>query len=75
MPRPYGNRRSVLAWSGWVRHLTYATSCRTSSLITSERLLDNMTSFQLEGEQDGHDILSESEQRQGDVCEQTPLGS
>jgi hypothetical protein len=47
-PRPYGNRRSVLAWSGWFRHLTYATSCRTSSLITSGRLLDYMTSFQLE---------------------------
>jgi hypothetical protein len=29
-PRPYGNRRSVLAWSAWFRHLTYATSCRTS---------------------------------------------
>jgi hypothetical protein len=33
-PRPYGNRRSVLAWSGWSRHLTYATSCRTSEPIT-----------------------------------------
>src|SRR5262245_52651965 len=37
-PRPYGNRRSVLAWSGWFRHLTYATSCRTSGLRTSSRL-------------------------------------
>jgi hypothetical protein len=33
-PRPYGNRRSVLAWSSWFRHLTYATSCRTSGLQT-----------------------------------------
>jgi hypothetical protein len=32
--RPYGNRRSVLAWSGWFRHLTDATSCRTSGLQT-----------------------------------------
>ena len=29
-PRPYGNRRSVLAWSDWFRRLTYATSCRTN---------------------------------------------
>jgi hypothetical protein len=34
-PRPYGNRRSVLAWSGWFRHLTYATSCRTNGLQTA----------------------------------------
>ena len=27
-PRPYGNGLSVLAQSG-IRHLTYATSCRT----------------------------------------------
>jgi hypothetical protein len=33
-PRPYGNRRSVLAWSGWFRHLTYATSCRTDGART-----------------------------------------
>ena len=33
-PRPYGNRRSVLAWSGWSRHLTYATSRRTNGAIT-----------------------------------------
>jgi len=33
-PRPSGNRRSVLAWSGWFRHLTYATSCRTNGAIT-----------------------------------------
>ena len=35
-PRQHGNRRSVLAWSGWFRHLTYATSCRTSGLQTAE---------------------------------------
>jgi hypothetical protein len=46
-PRPYGNRRSVLAWSGWFRHLTYATSCRTSSLITSVALLDYIPLCQL----------------------------
>jgi hypothetical protein len=40
-PRPYGTRRSVLAWSGWFRHLTYATSCRTSESRTSRRLIDN----------------------------------
>jgi hypothetical protein len=33
-PRPYGNRRSVLAWSDWFRHLTYATSCRTNGPLT-----------------------------------------
>ena len=44
-PRPYGNRRSVLAWSGWFRHLTYATSCRTSDLITSAALLDYSSAF------------------------------
>jgi hypothetical protein len=41
-PRPYGNRRSVLAWPDWFRHLTYATSCRTNNLITSIVLLDNI---------------------------------
>src|SRR5262245_18754112 len=46
-PRLYGNRRSVLAWSGWFRHLTYATSCRTSDLITSERLLENINLLSL----------------------------
>jgi hypothetical protein len=35
-PRQYGNRRLVLAWSDWFRHLTYATSCRTSGLQTAE---------------------------------------
>ncbi|SRR6266540_6718228 len=44
-PRPYGNRRSVLAWSNWFRHLTYATSCRTSELITSGALLDYIVIF------------------------------
>jgi hypothetical protein len=39
-PRPYGNGLSVLAQSV-IRHLPYATSCRTSDLRTSERLLDN----------------------------------
>src|SRR5262247_1762249 len=47
-PRPYGNRRSVLAWSGWFRHLTYATSCRTSSLILSGHPLDYIAWSQLE---------------------------
>jgi hypothetical protein len=42
-PRPYGNRRSVLAWSGWFRHLTYATSCRTSDLINYSAQLDYIT--------------------------------
>jgi hypothetical protein len=46
-PRPYGNRRLVLAWSDWFRHLTYATSCRTSELRTSGRLLDNNARFLL----------------------------
>jgi hypothetical protein len=32
-PRPYGNGLSVLAQSE-IRHLTYATSCRTSGLQT-----------------------------------------
>ena len=40
-PRPYGNRRSVLAWSGRFRHLTYATSCRTSGLQTVRNGLAN----------------------------------
>ena len=46
-PRPYGNRRSVLAWSGWFRHLTYATSCRTSGLQTVARGLANKGHFRL----------------------------
>jgi hypothetical protein len=45
-PRPYGNRRSVLAWSGWFRHLTYATSCRTSGLQTAARGLANNGAFE-----------------------------
>jgi hypothetical protein len=49
-PRPYGNRRLVLAWSEcsppfMLRHLTYATSCRTSDLITSGSLLDYIVIF------------------------------
>jgi hypothetical protein len=44
-PRPYGNRRSVLAWSGWFRHLTYATSCRTSDLQTVAHGLANNVTF------------------------------
>jgi hypothetical protein len=32
-PRPYGNGLSVLAQSV-IRHLTYATSCRTNDLRT-----------------------------------------
>jgi hypothetical protein len=41
-PRQYGNRPSVLAQPGFTmtRHLTYATSCRTSELITSNAQLD-----------------------------------
>src|SRR5215831_14365157 len=41
-PRQYGNRPSVLAQPGltMTRHLTYATSCRTSDLVTSGGLLD-----------------------------------
>jgi hypothetical protein len=46
-PRPYGNRRSVLAWSGWFRHLTYATSCRTNGLQTAARGLANKGRFRL----------------------------
>jgi hypothetical protein len=46
-PRPYGNGLSMLAQSG-IRHLTYATSCRTNELRTSGHLLDNRTSFQFE---------------------------
>jgi hypothetical protein len=46
-PRPYGNGLSVLAQSE-IRHLTYATSCRTSDLITLGRLLDYIPGFQLE---------------------------
>jgi hypothetical protein len=46
-PRPYGNGLSVLAQSE-IRRLTYATSCRTSELITSERPLDNIDLPQLE---------------------------
>jgi hypothetical protein len=46
--RPYGNRRSVLAWSGWFRHLTYATSCRTSELILSAARLDYIADHDLD---------------------------
>ena len=43
-PRPNGNRRSVLAWSGWFRHLTYVTSCRTGGLqIVRGGLANNLT--------------------------------
>jgi hypothetical protein len=45
-PRPYGNRRSVLAWSGWFRHLTYATSCRTNGLQTRSLGLANSITFE-----------------------------
>jgi hypothetical protein len=48
-PRPYGNRRSVLAWSDWFRRLTYATSCRTSNLGTSAKCADA-----LPGQEDLH---------------------
>lgn len=47
----------MLAWSGWFRHFTYATSCRTSDLITSGRLLDYMTSFLLGLIENIRDIL------------------
>jgi hypothetical protein len=46
-PRQYGNGLSVLAQSE-IRHLTYATSCRTSSLIISGRRLDYIARVQLE---------------------------
>ena len=46
-PRQYGNRPSVLAQPGltMTRHLTYATSCRTSELITSAVRLDSIVIF------------------------------
>jgi hypothetical protein len=51
-PRPYGNRRSVLAWSEpplfGFRHLTYATSCRTSELILSAARLDYIADYDLD---------------------------
>jgi hypothetical protein len=48
-PRQYGNRPSVLAQPGltMTRHLTYATSCRTSELRTSAALLENISRFLL----------------------------
>jgi hypothetical protein len=48
-PRQYGNRLSVLAQPGltMTRHSTYATSCRTSDLITSGALLDYITGLDL----------------------------
>src|SRR5262245_60704051 len=45
-PRPYGNRRSVLAWSAWFRHLTYATSRRTNGPQTRSLRLANNSGFQ-----------------------------
>jgi len=45
-PRQYGNRLSVLAQSE-IRHLTYATSCRTNSPQTAAPGLTNKGSFRL----------------------------
>jgi hypothetical protein len=47
----------VLAWSGWFRHLTYATSCRTSSLILSGHLLDNIAQVLLTLGENKTDLL------------------
>jgi hypothetical protein len=45
-PRPYGNGLSVLAQSE-IRHLTYATSCRTSGSQTVSDGLANKGCFRL----------------------------
>src|SRR5262245_1300080 len=44
-PRPYGNGLSVLAQSE-IKHLTYATSCRTSGLQTVSDGLANNVAFE-----------------------------